>query len=109
MKDRPKLGKIGQVIHIKALYYPSLDDLLEEVSKQDILKCSIVGVSFTHNSLTGRISFEWKHGTLNFLSFDKYFFDQLGLGTEQEEIFSKPLYYAPSKIWGDRRASLDIV
>ena len=109
MKVRTNVAKFGQVIQIKSHYYPTLDDLLEEVCKQVILKCSIEGVSYTHNPLTGRISFEWKHGTLNFLSFDKYFFDQLGLGTEQEEIFSKPLYYAPSKIWGDRRASLDIV
>ena len=98
MKDRPNLGKVGQVIHNKPLYYPTLDYLLEEVCKQVLLKCSIDDVSFTLNPLTGRISFEWKHGILNFLSFHKYFFDQLGLGTEQKAIFSKPLYNAPSKI-----------
>ena len=92
MKDRPNLGKVGQVIHIKPLYYPTLDDLLEEVCRQVMLKCAIEGLSITHNPLTGRISFEWKHGTLNFLSFDKYFFSQIGLGTEQVEIFSKPLF-----------------
>ena len=97
------------MIHIKPLYYPTLDDLLVEVCNQVMLKCAMEGVSFNDNSLTGRISFEWKHGTLKFLSFDKYFVNQLGLGTQQEEIFSKPLYYAPSKIWGDRHASLNIV
>ena len=83
------------MIHIKPLYYPTLDAMLEEVCNQVMLKCEIEGVSFTHNKLTGCISFEWKHGTLNFLCYDKYFVDQLGLGTEQEEIFSKPLYFAP--------------
>ena len=109
MKDRPSLAKVGKVIHIKSLYYPTLDDLLEEVCNQGMSKCENQGVSFAHNPLRGRISFEWKHDTLNFLSFDKYFFDQLGLGTEKIEIFSQPLYLAPSKIWGDRRASLDNV
>ena len=33
MKDRPNLGKVGHAIHIKPLYYPTLDDLLEDVSK----------------------------------------------------------------------------
>ena len=108
-KDRPNWGKVGQLFHIMALSYPTLDGLLEEDCNQVMRKCEIEGVSFTHIPLTGRISFEWKHGTLNFLCFVKYFFNQLRLGSEQVEIFSKPLYYAPSKIWGDRRASLDIV
>ena len=109
MKDRPNLGKVGQVIHIKPLYYPTLDDLLEEVCNQIMSMWEIECVSFTHNPLTRRISLEWRHGTLNFLSFDKYFFDHLGLGTAHEEIFSKSLYFTPSKIWGHRRATLDTV
>ena len=91
MKDRPNLGKVGQVIHIKPLYSPTLDDLLENVCNQLRSKCEIESVSITHNPMTGRISFEWKHGTLNLLSFDKYIFDQLGMGTYQVEIFRKPL------------------
>ena len=71
-------------------------------------QCDIENVSYTINNLTGRINFEWKNGTLNFLSFEKYF-NQLGLATRQVEISSKQLFYAPSKIWGKRRASLDDV
>ena len=60
MKVRTNVAKFGQVIQIKSHYYPTLDDLLEEVCNQVISKCQIDGVSLTQNPLTGRISFEWK-------------------------------------------------
>ena len=48
-----------------------------------------------------------KKGTLRFLSFDKYFFDQLGMITQQVEMSSKPLYISHSGVTGNRRAWLD--
>ena len=95
MNDKPELTTVDKVINISAIYYPYLDDLLE-LCNQVMIQCLITDVSYTHNNLTGLISFIWKNGTLNFLSFDKYFFKQLGLGTQEVAIFSKPLYYAPS-------------
>ena len=59
--------------------------------------------------MTGKVSFEWKKGTLRFLSFDKYFFDQLGMITQQVEMSSKPLYFSHSGVTGNRRAWLDDV
>ena len=87
-----------------------MDELFEKVPNQPVLKCEIDDVSFIHNPLSGPIRLEWTHGTLNFFSFAKDFVaDQFGMGTEQVEIFSKHLYFAPSKIWDDPRATLDDV
>ena len=106
IKDHAKVGNVAQVIQIKPLYYPTLDELVEEACNQVMCKCHFENVSFNDNPLPGRIGFEWRNATLNLLSFDKYFFIQLGLGTQQMKIFSKPLYSAPSRKWGDCCASL---
>ena len=109
LKDKPEFGKVGKLIYIPALYCSSVEVLLVEVCRIVMAQCNIENVSYTINDQSGRISFEWKKATLLFLSLEKYFFNQLGLATQQVERFSKPLYYAPSKIWGDDRASWDDV
>ena len=60
MKALPNLGIVGQVIYIKPLYYPTFFDLFEQVCNQVMTNCESEGVSCTDNSLTGRISFDWK-------------------------------------------------
>ena len=47
--------------------------------------------------------------TLNFLSLDKSFFNQLGIITQQVEMTSKPLYFSHSGVTGNRRAWLEDV
>ena len=59
--------------------------------------------------MTGQVKFDWKHGTLKFLSFDKYFFNQLGMITQQVEMSSKLLYISHSGVTGNRRAWLEDV
>ena len=79
MKDNPNLGKNGKVIYIPGLYYESVDVLRNEVCRIVILQCGIENVTARHNAVTGQVKFEWTMGILKFLSFDKYFFNQLGL------------------------------
>ena len=68
-------------------------------------QCDIGNVSYTIANLTGQINVEWKD-TLNILSFEMDFFDQLELGPEHVDIFSTPVYYTLSRIWVKRRAAL---
>ena len=106
MNDKSWLGTVGKLIYIPALYYETVEVLLYEICRIVMAQCGIENVSYTDNNLTGRISFEWQKGTLNFLSFDKYLFNQLGLITQQVELANTPLYFAPSATSGNRRASL---
>lgn len=46
----------------------------------------IENVPNTNININWRIRFEWKKRTLNFLSFDNYFFNQLGQITQRVEI-----------------------
>ena len=66
-------------------------------------------MTYTNNIVTGQVKFDWKHGTLKFLSFDKYFFNQLGMITQQVEMSSKPLYFSHSGVMGNRRAWVEDV
>ena len=109
MKDNPDLGKNGKVIYIPGLYYETMEVLLFEVCRIIIAQCGIEKVTYTNNIVTGNVSFEWKKGTLKFLSFDKYFFTQLGMITQQVEMSRNPLYFSHSGITGNRRAWLDDV
>ena len=81
MKDNPDLGKNGKAIYIPGLYYESMEVLLNEVCRIVMAHCGIDNVTARHNVVTGQVKFEWKNGTLKFLSFDKYFFNQLGMIT----------------------------
>ena len=48
-------------------------------------------------------------GTLKFLSFEKYFINQLGMITLHVEMSSKPLYYSHSGVTLNHRAWLEDV
>ena len=63
-----------------------MEILLSEVCRIVKAQCGIEEVTYANNVVTGKVSFEWKKGTLWFLSFDKYFFDQLGMITQHVEM-----------------------
>ena len=109
MKDNSDLGTNGKVVYIPGLYYETMEVLLEEVCRIVMADCALENVTYTNNIVTARVSFEWKKGTLKFLSFDKYFFNQLGLIRQHVQIASKPLYYSQSGVTVNRRAWLDDV
>ena len=70
MKDNRDSGKNGKVQYIPGLFYESMEVLLNEVCRIVIYQCGIDNVSARHNIVTRQIIFEWKKGTINFLSFD---------------------------------------
>ena len=94
MKDNLELGRNEKVIYIPGLYYESMEVILSEVCRIVKAQCGIEDVTYTNNGVTDKVSFEWKKWTLKFLSFDKYFFDQLGMITQQVEMSSKPIYFS---------------
>ena len=73
MKDNSDLGKNGKVIYIPGLYYETMEVLLFHVCRIVKAQCGIEDVTYITNVVTGKVSFEWKKGTLKFLSFNKYF------------------------------------
>ena len=109
MKDNPDLGKNGKVIYIPGLYYESVEVLLNEVCRIVMAQCVIENVTARHNAVTGQVKFEWNKGTLKFISFDKYFFNQMGMITQHVEMSSKPLFMSHSGVTGNRRAWLEDV
>ena len=109
MKYNLHLGKNGKVIYIPGLFYESTEVLISEVCRICNTQCGIEDVTYANNVVTGKVSFERKKGTLKFLSFDRYFFDQMGMMTQQVEMSSKPLYFSHSGVTGNRRAWLDDV
>ena len=91
LKDNPDLVTNGKVIYIPGLYYETMEVLLSEVCRIVMAQCGIENVTARHNSVTWQVKFEWNKGTLRFISFDKYFFNQLGMITQHVEMSSKPL------------------
>ena len=97
------------MIFIRGLYYESKEVFLNELCRIVMVQCGIDNVTARHNIVTGQVKFESKNGTIKFLSFEKYFFNQQGMITQQVEMSSKPLYFSHSGVTGNHRAWLDDV
>ena len=87
MKDNPDLGKNRKVVYIPGLYSETMEVLLYDVCRIVIALCRIENVTYRHNNVTGRVSFESAKG-------GHQFFNQLGMITQQVEISSKPQLFA---------------